>query len=137
MLQCIGLANAEGEPPLQTWTDSGDPITCTFQPESNGDINMPNSIDPAVMADDDGRQWMVYGGGRIWVTELDPVSGRQIEDNWWEDDDPTYHYLARGPDSLEDPGEYEWIEAAYITKHNGFYYLFVNWYNSLFILLNS
>ena len=63
------------------------------------------------------------------MTELDPVSGRQIEDNWWEDDDPTYHYLARGPDSLEDPGEYEWIEAAYITKHNGFYYLFVNWYS--------
>ena len=53
---------------------------------------MPNSIDPAVFFDDDGSQHLVYGGGRIWMTELDPVTGRQIEDNWWSKSDPTYHF---------------------------------------------
>ena len=29
---------------------------------------------------------------------------------------------------MEDPGEFEWIEAPYVHKNNGFYYLFVNWF---------
>ena len=52
-------------------------------------------------------------------------SGLQIEANWWSEDDPSYHYLARGPG---DPGDSEWVEAAYLHKHAGLYYLFVNWY---------
>ena len=54
--------------------------------------------------------------------------GRQIEDNWWSEDDPTYHYLARGPASFDDPDESEWIEAAYMVKNGNYYYLFVNWF---------
>ena len=56
------------------------------------------------------------------------ILGKQIEENWWEENDPTYHYLARGPESFDDPGEFEWIEAPYVHKNNGFYYLFVNWF---------
>ena len=69
----------------QTWADSGEAITCTFEPESNPEINMPNSIDPAVLVDGDGSQHLVYGGNRIWLTELDPNTGSQVEDNWWEE----------------------------------------------------
>ena len=58
---------------------------------------MPNSIDPAVFIDDtDGSYHLVYGGNRIWLTELDPNSGDQIDGNWWEEDDPKYHFLAKG-----------------------------------------
>ena len=73
--QCIGLARATGTAPNLSWKDSGAPITCSFDPESNDDINMPNAIDPAVFEDDDGSQNLVYGGGRIWITELDPDTG--------------------------------------------------------------
>ena len=55
-------------------------------------------------------------------------SGLQIEANWWSEDDPSYHYLARGPDIAGEPGESEWVEAAYLHKNQGTYYLFVNWY---------
>ena len=126
--QCIGLAMATGTAPDLTWIDSGNSITCSFDPESNDDVNMPNSIDPATFIDEDGSHHLLYGGGRIWTTELDPVTGDQIEGNWWDEEDPAYHYLARGPDSLYDPGEVEWIEASYMHKNSGYYYLFVNWF---------
>ena len=73
--QCIGMARATGTAPNLSWTDSGDPITCSFNPESNGDINMPNAIDPAVFIDDNGSMYLIYGGGRIWMTQLDPETG--------------------------------------------------------------
>jgi len=126
--QCIGLAIATGTDSRRTWTDAGEPVTCTFNPEANNAVNMPNSIDPAVFVDTDGSKHLVYGGGRIWMTELDLVTGLQLEGNWWSQGDPTYHYLAKGPDSIEDPGETSWIEAPFIHKRDGFYFLFVNWF---------
>jgi len=135
--QCIGMARATGKAPEQEWVDSGAPITCSFDPESEADrTNEPNSIDPAVFADTSGsepRQYLVYGGNRIWVTELNPANGRQIKDNWWDEKDRTYHYLAKGPPSFDDPDETEWIEAPFIYSYDSpgvgkFYYLFVNWY---------
>ena len=78
------MARATGKAPEQEWVDSGAPITCSFDPESEADrTNEPNSIDPAVFADTSGselRQYLVYGGNRIWVTELNPANGRQIKD---------------------------------------------------------
>merc|ERR1712181_146974 len=70
----------------------------------------------------------IFGGGRIWMTELDPQTGFQIEDNWWEWNDPTYHFLAKGPGSFDDPNESAWIEAAYMHRHQDSYFLFVNWF---------
>ena len=75
--QCVGMATATGTAPDLTWTDSGDSITCSFDPESNDDIDMPNSIDPATFVDDDGSQHLVFGGGRIWMTELNSMTGDQ------------------------------------------------------------
>ena len=69
------LSNFEGTAPNLTWKDSGEPITCSFDPESNGDINAPNSIDPATFIDDNGSQYLIFGGGRIWMTQLDPSTG--------------------------------------------------------------
>ena len=51
------------------------------------------------------------------MTDLDSETGGQIGGHWWDENDPTYHYLARDPDSLWDPGETEWIEAFFNTMH--------------------
>merc|ERR1711971_1502441 len=112
--QCIGMATATGVAPHLTWQDAGKPVTCSFDSESNGDTNAPNGIDPAFFQDQDGSQHLIFGGGRIWMTELNPQTGFQIEDNWWEWNDPSYHFLAKGPGSFDDPNESAWIEAAYI-----------------------
>merc|ERR1711892_736460 len=126
--QCIGKATAFGDGTNITWRDSGKPIPCTYNATINKSIDMPQSIDPAAFVDDDGSHHLVYGGGRIWMTELDQVSGKQIEENWWSKEDPKYHFLAKGPPSVEDPGETSWIEAPFIHKQEGYYYLFVNWF---------
>jgi len=126
--QCIGLARATGTAPHLTWEDSGDPITCSFDPESNGDTNAPNSIDPAFFQDKVGSQHLIFGGGRIWMTELNPVTGDQVEGNWWEWNDPAYHYIAKGPGDFQDPSESAWIEAAFLHRHDDDYFLFVNWF---------
>jgi arabinan endo-1,5-alpha-L-arabinosidase len=41
--------------------------------------------------------------------------------------DPNYHFVADKP-TVSDPWGNDWIEAPFIFKHDGFYYLFVNWY---------
>jgi arabinan endo-1,5-alpha-L-arabinosidase len=124
--QCIGLARATGTPPNLRWTDIGKPVTCTFDPE-NSPHKAPNSIDPDAFFDDDGNPYLVYGGGRIYITPLDAETGLQIEDKWWEPDDPNYHFVADKPTEGDQWGN-DWIEAPFIFKHGGFYYLFVNWY---------
>ena len=43
------------------------------------------------------------------------------------------HHLANGPNIEEDTGETTdeelWVEAAYMEEHEGWFYLFVNWYS--------
>merc|ERR1712192_130262 len=80
--QCIGMATATGVAPHLTWQDAGKPVTCSFDPESNGNTNAPNGIDPAFFQDQDGSQHLIFGGGRIWMTELDPKTGFLIV-NWF------------------------------------------------------
>merc|ERR1711971_895855 len=60
--QCIGMATATGVAPHLTWQDAGKPVTCSFDPESNGDTNAPNGIDPAFFQDQDGSQHLIFGG---------------------------------------------------------------------------
>ena len=121
---CIGRLTATGKAPNLKWTDMGQPISCTFEPEENG---YPSSIDPATFIDDkNGKNYLIFGGGSIWITELDPNTGHQIDDDWWEPGAPNYFSLANGPGPADDRG---WIEASYLHKHRDDYYLFVNWYD--------
>lgn len=98
--------------------------------ESDG-YNQPFAIDPAVFADDEGRQWLVYGShaAGIWIVEIDPDSGFLAERPWdkrWRADDDRFTHLADYGGNRHDENN---IEAAYIYNHPGneFYYLFVNW----------
>jgi len=121
---CIGRLTASGTAPNLKWTDMGREISCTIEPEENG---YPSSIDPSTYIDDkDGRYYLIFGGGSIWITELDPRTGLQIDDDWWEEDSDNYFRLANGPGPEDDRG---WIEASYLHKHQNEYFLFVNWYD--------
>jgi arabinan endo-1,5-alpha-L-arabinosidase len=76
-----------------------------------------NAIDPAAFLDDDGKLWLAFGSfwGGIYVTELDPATGKQLA----PETPPTH--VASNKASATD------IEAACIHKQSGHYYLFVNW----------
>jgi arabinan endo-1,5-alpha-L-arabinosidase len=76
-----------------------------------------NAIDAGVFYDeDDERMWMTWGSfwDGIFVTELDPDTGKRIT-----------------PDSaiinIADRSQGSQIEAPYLMKRDGYYYLFVNW----------
>jgi arabinan endo-1,5-alpha-L-arabinosidase len=76
-----------------------------------------NAIDPGIFYDDDTeRMWMTWGSfsNGIYVTELDPDTGKRITPN-----SQTINIARRAQGSA--------IEAPYLMKHDGYYYLFVNW----------
>lgn len=108
----IGLAtNATLNPddPKFKWEDQGIVVL------SSADTPY-NAIDPAAFLDDDGKLWLVFGSywKGIHVVELDPATGKRLDPG-----KPAVH-LARNPTATD-------IEAAYLHKHGGKYYLFVNW----------
>jgi arabinan endo-1,5-alpha-L-arabinosidase len=73
-----------------------------------------NAIDPAIFRDEaDGRLWMTFGSfwDGIFLVELDPKTGLRRES-----ESPPLR-LAGAPE----------IEAPFLHKHHGKYYLFVNW----------
>ena len=105
----IGLATSPGLDPAaanDSWSDGGPVITST-----NGSAF--NAIDPSVMRDTDGKLWLAFGSywQGIFLTELDPQTGRRIAP-----DSPLFNLAWNHS-----------IEAACLTRHGGFYYLFVNW----------
>lgn len=68
-----------------------------------------NTIDPAVLVDDD-KVWLVFGSywSGIKLIELNPKTGKRM--------DAKIYSLASAPE----------IEAPFIYKRDGYYYLFVN-----------
>ncbi len=109
MRSAIGLAtNPTLDPasPDYEWTDHG-PVV-----ESRDGGNF-NAIDPSVFQDDDGSLWLVFGSqwSGIQLIQLDPKTGKRI-----------------APDSpQENLADAEIIEGGFLTKHDGYYYLFLNW----------
>lgn len=108
MHSAIGLAtNPTLDPanPAFRWTDHG----VIVKSNDGGDFN---AIDPAVFQDDDGKLWMSFGSqwSGLKLIELDPATGRLLKP------DEPMHPIAAGKS----------IEAAYIFKRKGFYYLFLN-----------
>ena len=110
----IGLATNPVLDPADTrfhWTDAGPVIASTL----NDDYNC---IDPSVFQDEDGRLWLAFGSywSGIKLIQLDPQTGLRVAA-----DSPIYPLAQRqrGGDTS--------LEAACLTRHGEYYYLFVNW----------
>jgi beta-glucanase (GH16 family) len=105
----IGLLTSPTLNPAATnhlWTDGGAVITST-----NGYAF--NAIDPSAFLDVDGKLWLAFGSywQGIYLTELDPQTGLRVATN-----SPVYNLAWN-----------QSIEAACLTRHANYYYLFVNW----------
>lgn len=92
--------------PAYQWTDEGIVIQSSPQVDYN-------AIDPAVFRDTDGSLWMSFGSfwGGIKLIQLDAGTGKRIAP------DSPVHALAH----------YDSIEAPFIHRADGHYYLYVNW----------
>ncbi|HXI71316.1 MAG TPA: arabinan endo-1,5-alpha-L-arabinosidase [Verrucomicrobiae bacterium] len=105
----IGLATTttlDAATTNHVWTDRGEVIRST----NNSAFN---TIDPSVFLDADGKLWLAFGSywQGIFLTELNPQTGLRISTN-----SPLYPLAWNHS-----------IEAACLTRHDDFYYLFVNW----------
>ena len=104
----IGLATTptlDPADPAYHWTDQG----VVVQSHEGGDFN---TIDPSVLADD-GKLWLSFGSywSGIKLVKLDPKTGKRSD-----------------PDAPVIPLAYnKSIEASCLHKHDGYYYLFVDW----------
>jgi hypothetical protein len=92
--------------PAYAWTDHGPVITST-----NG--SPYNTIDPSFTWDNSGNLWMAFGSywNGIYLVQLDPSTGLRISPG-----SPTYQLAYNSS-----------IEASYLWRRGGYYYLFVNW----------
>ncbi len=104
----IGVASnptLDPNDPAYKWTDGG----IVVQSKARDDFN---TIDPAAFLDDDGKLWLTFGSfwSGIKLIELNPATGLRIAP-----DSPMYSLA-----------HWNSIEAPYIYKHDGKYYLFVS-----------
>ncbi len=111
----IGLAvndTLNPQSPNYKWEDRGLVI------ESFPDRTDFNAIDPAMFVDDGGRAFLFWGSywTGIKATELDITTGKP------KTAPLSYVSVARRADVAPLS-----IEAPYVIKRNGFYYLFVSW----------
>ena len=88
------------------WRDGGEVIHSTSQ-------SAFNTIDPSALLDTDGKLWLAFGSywQGIFLTELNPQTGKCFTTNA-----PLFQLAWNHS-----------IEAACLTRHADFYYLFVNW----------
>jgi arabinan endo-1,5-alpha-L-arabinosidase len=105
----IGLATSGTGLP-GSWTDAG----VVYSSSASSDFN---AIDPNLFVDDDGRWWLSFGS---WWTglkliEINPSTGKQLPGN------TTRYSLASRPTGTKA------VEAPYIVKRNGYYYLFASY----------
>ena len=107
------------ESPEYKWVDQG----MVFRSHKEDDFN---AIDPNLATDEQGRQWLNFGSfwGGIKMRRIDPETGRLSPE-----DTRLYSLAARprvpDPARLDSPGAPA-IEAPFIVRHNGYYYLFVS-----------
>ncbi len=100
--------------PNYEWVDQG----MVINSDSSGAYPY-NAIDASVFVDNEDRMWMTWGSwwNGIYITELDPVSGKPISSQ------PNVDAINIARNLPETS-----IEAPYIHYRDGYYYLFVNWY---------
>ncbi len=118
----IGVAtNTTLDPkdPAFKWVDHG--IVVRSQPYRDA----WNAIDPNLVEGDDGTPWLAFGSfwGGLKLAKLAPDRLHLAEPQEW-------HTLARrerpwqADDAEPEPGA---IEAPFVFKHDGWYYLFASW----------
>lgn len=118
---CIGLATNKTlnpESPDFKWTDHGKVI------QSVPGRDLWNAIDPNLAFDDDGQPWLTFGS--FWsgmkLVKMNANLKEVAEPQEW-------HTLSKRPRDFKrddyDPGEGA-VEAPFIFKKNGKYYLFVS-----------
>jgi arabinan endo-1,5-alpha-L-arabinosidase len=88
-----------------------------------------NAIDPNLVQDGKGGTWLVFGSfwDGIKMRRIDPKTGKLSAH------DTTLYSLARrkrpqnpGPNPPGLPGDWQAIEAPFIVRHGGYFYLFVS-----------
>ena len=118
----IGVAtNKTLDPAHQdyAWTDHGIVI------QSHPNRDLWNAIDPNIIFDDAGTAWMLFGS--FWeglkLVKLDPSLTKIADPQEW-------HTVARRERSFQlsdkNPGDAA-LEAPFIFKKEGWYYLFISW----------
>ncbi len=114
-----------GGDPAYNWTNDYTSVLYT----DDGDED-PWVIDPHLYYDDaTGRLWMSWGGGTIWVCEMDPTDGRLI--NHPSDKNYNAHPEYHTPVAYWSGDEWssDWVEGPALYKHNGFWYCFGSYGN--------
>ena len=129
----IGRAVGSGIAPDITWTDDAKPVISTDK--YTYDNGGPCAIDPAVFEDYAGNLWLSFGShglenspryGGIWIVRLDPKTGHIPigTDPIWYPENKAFIQLANYGDNKYTENN---IEAPFVYKFAGYYYLFVNW----------
>lgn len=107
----IGLLSTRDLTPGCIWNDEG-PIVCSREGRDNW-----NAIDSNFAIDDKGEPWLVFGS--FW----DGIQIVPLDTTMHIADPSLQRTIARRyPGEKENP-----VEAPFIYKHNGYYYLFVSW----------
>lgn len=116
----IGLMSAESL--KGPWQDCG-PLVCSQEKRDDW-----NAIDPGFVVDDNGTAWLIWGSfwDGIQLARLDetmhlatkPVTVARRYARGEETDEPNPTSRFAGPNA---------IEAPFIFRHDGYYYLFVSW----------
>jgi arabinan endo-1,5-alpha-L-arabinosidase len=106
---CIGHATRDALD-SGSWTDHGS-VVCSNAGSAHDDWN---AIDPNVVLDDDGVPWLAFGSfwGGLKMVKLDQTGARA---------DSTLYAIAARPNA---GGA---LEAPYVFKRCGTYYLFMSW----------
>jgi len=101
------------------WTDQGKVVQSALG--AGNDTRSYNCIDPSILVETNGTVWMTFGSysSGILVTELDPSTGLRMNTNTLVATQVANNSGNRGWGSS--------IEGAFTYKHNGYYYLFVNY----------
>ncbi|MGN8646219.1 family 43 glycosylhydrolase [Gracilibacillus sp. HCP3S3_G5_1] len=115
----IGVAYTETPGDLDSWVDHGEAIISSGEA---GDGETHNAIDPAILQDNEGQWWIVWG------SHFDGIMIQRLKDNMVETTGEIYPIAHRGSERfpVTNPS-YNRIEGPAIFKRGDYYYLLSGW----------